>query len=107
MRKAIEIGLARSVKAAIIRRGTQRSFASRLIRAAPHLRYVVIASPWISSLDGEAYSMVRLTRVINRFSIPCYVTTREPASADHMEAVQILMNCPSVELLYNNALHAK
>jgi len=104
---SVDIGLVRTVKATIIRRGIQRTFVSRLMRVGKHIQFLVIASPWISSLRGQTYSVERLARYINRLGLPAYVFTRPPQTNDHLDALQVLQGCPSVELVYNENLHAK
>lgn len=107
MRERVDIGLVRRAKTAIIRRGIQRAFVSRLMRVGKHIRFSVIVSPWISSLEGGSNSIKRLAKYIDRLSLPTYVFTRPPATSDHLEAIQVLLGCPSVEIVYNPQLHAK
>src|SRR2546428_9236068 len=101
---AIEVALVRTVKAGVIRRGIQPAFVRRLIRVGKRARFVVIASPWISTLRGEAHSLDKLARHLKRLNVPAYIFTRQPETTDHLEAVQTLLSCPSVELLYNQNL---
>lgn len=107
MYELVETGLVRSVRAAIIRCGVQRAFMSRLVRAKRNVRLVMIASPWISTFEGRPYSLARFTAHLRRFTIPGYVFTRPPETAEQAEAVNILTECPLVELVYNSNLHAK
>ena len=107
MRDWAEVSLARTVKTAVVRRGIQKTFVRRLIRAGADLRYVVIASPWLSTFEGRTYSMDRLARQIKILDVPCYVITRSPRTNEHLRAVELLQSCPAVELLYNENLHAK
>ena len=102
-----EVSLARTVKAAIVRRGLQRTFARRLIRAGKRLSYTVIASPWLSTFEGKPYSVERLAKHMKKTNIPCYVITRPPRTDEHLKAVQAFQDCPPVELIYNRNLHAK
>jgi hypothetical protein len=45
--------------------------------------------------------------VIQLRSIPAYFVTRRPENAQQTKANDILRSCPSVELIYNENVHAK
>jgi hypothetical protein len=77
------------------------------MRVGRHIRFLVIASPWIGTLRGQPYSVERLARYINRRRLPAYIFTRPPETGDHQDAIRTLLDCPSAELVYNQNLHAK
>ncbi len=101
------ISLSRLVPAAVIRSGLQRVFYYRVKRAAKHARCLVVASPWLSCLDGTPYSVAHLCRLLDRYHVKMYVFTRAPSNPEHQRAVEQLKRCEMVELVYNENLHAK
>lgn len=95
--------------AQVVRAGGHKSFFERIF-AAHDIHNLVIISPWIGSLAGGelAYSIANIAHLINLNQIPTYVVTRDPeAETVNRIAVDMLISCPSVNLYYNNNLHAK
>jgi hypothetical protein len=106
MSKAVNVALARTVRAAVIRNGIQGVFASHLSRAGRTAQKLVIASPWITG-DSQGGTLSRIARIIKRRGIATYVFTRPPKTEAHRSALNALAACPSVELVFNENLHAK
>lgn len=96
---------ARTVRVSIIRNGIPRVFASRLRRAGGNVERIIIASPWITEESGGAITSIAAS--IKRRETPTLVFTRPPDSATHFRALDTLLACPTVELVYNTNLHAK
>jgi hypothetical protein len=103
----IDISLSRMVPAAVVRSGVQRVFVSRLRRAAEHVQRIVVISPWITSVTDGPCPFSSLVSIIKARRIPGYFFTRPPETAAHLRAVEILLRCPTAELLYNDNIHAK
>jgi hypothetical protein len=95
------------VPAAVIRSGVQRVFVNRLKRAKEHVRNVVIISPWITAAADPACPFSALVDVIRSRRLPAYVVTRPPENPAHSRATDLLRTCPTVELVYNDNVHAK
>ncbi len=101
------VSLARNVKAAIVRNNVHDAFASRLRRAGKFAKTVVIASPWITGEGAGANTLKTITRVVNRHRVATYVFTRTPKTQAHQRALNTLAECPSVEIVLIESLHAK
>ena len=101
------VSLARSVKAAVVKNNVHDVFAARLKRAGKFAKTVVIASPWISGEGAGAKTMKTITSVVRRHRISTYVFTRTPQTQSHRRALDALAECPSVEIVLNESLHAK
>ena len=102
-----QVSLARSVKAAVVKNNVHDVFASRLKRAGRFAKTVVIASPWITSEGAGANTLKTITSVVRRHKIATYVFTRAPQAQAHRRALDTLAECPSVEIILNESLHAK
>jgi hypothetical protein len=107
MTSEIDLSLCRMVPAAVIRSGIQRVFVNRLRRARQHVRTVVVISPWITAAAGSSCPFLALTELIRSRRIPAYFITRQPENTAHIKATEILRLCPTVELIYNDNIHAK
>ena len=93
----------------VVKAGGHMFFFERLF-AAHDLHSLVIISPWIGFLPREefGYSLEDIAQLINSNTIPTYVITRDPdVEAANRKAIDIFCSCPSVNLYYNNSLHAK
>ena len=102
-----DTGLVRTVKAAVVRRGLQNVFASRLERAKNKVQKIIIISPWITGAETETSPLRRICSIVRTGNIATYVFTRPPASIKETRALDVLKECPSVEIVYNTSLHAK
>lgn len=102
-----DVALARRVPAAIVRSGIQRVFVNRLRRAAAHVRHIVIVSPWITAGKDAGFPFSVLRKTIHSRRLPAYVITRRPQDAAHLAAINVLMECPTVEIVCNDNVHAK
>jgi hypothetical protein len=107
MTSKIDISLTRTVPAAVIRSGIQRVFVNRLKRAKEHVRHVVVISPWITPTGDASCPFSLLVHVIRSRRLPAYFITRSPQNSAHLKATEILKSCPTVELVYNDNVHAK
>lgn len=93
----------------VVKAGGHMRFFERLF-TAHDIHSLVIISPWIGFLQREklGYSLEDIARSINSNQIPTYIITRDPESETvNREAIDIFYSCPSVNLYYNNSLHAK
>ena len=102
-----DMGLVRSVKAAVVRKGIQHVFANRLRRAQRQARKLIIASPWVTCIDMVESPLVSIISIIKRHQLPTYVFTRPPENTAEIKALNMLAQCPSVEIVHNPNLHAK
>lgn len=107
MNPRIDISLTRHVPAAVIRSGIQRVFVNRLKRARNHVRHVVIISPWITAANLPSSPFSMLLKMIRSRRLAAYIITRRPRNSAHLEALERLKLCPTVELVYNDNVHAK
>ncbi len=99
--------LIREAKAAVVRNGVQQVFASRLRRARKVVRLIVIASPWITAQTARNSALSQIARIVTENKIPTHVFSRSPQTSSELLGLQMLTNCPTVELVYNPHLHAK
>jgi hypothetical protein len=107
MQRAVDISLSKTVQAAVIRSGVQRVFVNRLKRAKTNVRSVVIVSPWITELDDASCPLLSLVQLIQSMKMLTYVFTRTPSRPEHMKAIALLQTCDTLELVYNDNIHAK
>src|SRR6185503_12853467 len=107
MIKPTEISLTRNVPTAVIRSGIQRVFVNRLRKERQYVRHVVVISPWITASANSSSPFKLLIKLIRSRNFPSYVITRRPQNHAHNEATEVLKSCPSVELIYNDNVHAK
>jgi hypothetical protein len=107
MTSSVTIGLARDVSAAVVRDGVPQAFFRRLYRKGNWAKRVVVTSPWISSFADTPLSLRRFTKYVERKKIPTFIATRPAASAEHQRAIDILSDCPLIEVVTNPHLHAK
>jgi hypothetical protein len=103
----VDLSLCRMVPAAVIRSGVQRVFVNRLRRAKEHARHVVVISPWITMVGDSSCPFLALVQLVRTRRIPAYFITRRPDNNAHVRAVEVLRACPTVELVYNDNVHAK
>jgi len=95
--------------AQVVRTGGHILFFERFF-SAHDIHRLVIISPWVGFLQREkcGYSLEDIARRINSNRIPTYVITRDPeVEIANIKAIDIFLSCPSVNLYYNNSLHAK
>ncbi len=93
----------------VVKAGGHMRFFERLF-AAHDIHSLVIISPWIGFLKRKdlGYSVEDIAQFINSNQIPTYVITRDPeVETINGKAINIFLSCPSVNLYYNNSLHAK
>ena len=93
----------------VVKAGGHTFFFERLF-AAHDIHSLVVISPWIGSLQREelGYSVEDVAQLIRSKQIPTYVITRDPeAETVNRKAIDIFCSCPTVNLYYNNNLHAK
>lgn len=107
MNRAVDIGLCRNVPAAVIRSGLQRVFVNRLARAKGRIRHIVVISPWITTTGERTCPFNLLVQLIRSRRLPSYFVTRKPNTFEHNRSVEMLIASPTVELVYNENVHAK
>lgn len=100
-------GLIREAKAAVVRKGVQNTFASRLRRAGSATKRVIIASPWITAQSARNSALKQIVHTITDNGIPTYVFSRPPETPSEVLGLEMLAKCQTVELVYNPNLHAK
>jgi len=100
-------GLIREAKAAVVRKGVQNIFASRLRRAGSTAKHIVIASPWITAQTAKNSALNQIVNTVTKNRIPTYVFSRPPETSSEALGLKMLADCPTVELVYNPHLHAK
>jgi hypothetical protein len=67
----------------------------------------VVISPWITATADTSCPFAALVHLIRSRRIPAYFFTRPPENSAHTKATEILRSCPTVELIYNDNIHAK
>lgn len=93
----------------VVKEGGHLRFFERLF-IAHNIQSLVIISPWIVLLRQGSfyYDIEALAQFINSNQIPTYIITRNPEKETvNKRAIDILTTCPSVNIFYNNSLHAK
>ena len=93
----------------VVKEGGHLRFFERLF-AAHDIHSLVIISPWIvlSRQDSFSYDIEGLSQFIKSNNISTYIITRDPEKETvNKRAIDILTSCPSVNIFYNNSLHAK
>ena len=95
--------------AAVVRQGGHMRFFERVF-IAQGIENLVIVSPWLGSMTRRqvGYTIQDIAGLINESQIPTFIVTRshkvEPINT---EAVRTFRDCPTVNLYFNNELHAK
>lgn len=82
-------------------------FLNKYITCDAFPQNLVIVSPYISDLSGELIDLKNLVRKINADKTITYVITRPPKDKYQHESMNILAKSPSLELRYNENIHAK
>ena len=84
-------------------------FFERLF-VAQEVGSLVIVSPWIGSMTRHqvGYTIEDIADLISTKRIPSYIVTRSYDSEPvNRQAVMVLKACPTVNLYFNNEVHAK
>lgn len=82
-------------------------FLLRLFLRDAEMRSLSIVSPYISPMNKCRFSLADLRQKIERERICTYITTREPTDAYQVEAMEVLLGSPWIEIRYNASVHAK
>lgn len=82
-------------------------FLQRYFIGATLAHVLVIVSPFISDLAGGLYDLNDIIAKINDDRTRTYVITRPPREAYQQTGMDILQQCPFVEIRYNPDVHAK
>ena len=97
----------REIIAQLMTKRVPERFLQRLIDGNDVYHSLVLVSPWIDPMNGQNYRLERLVNKIQKQQIRTYVFTREPEEKWHQEAVDLLCQCPTLEMNFNRLLHAK
>ena len=91
----------------IVYEGGHEAFFERFLLARD-VGYLLIVSPWITSLSDEKVRLHDIVKKIIRENIQTRVFMRDPKKEPiNVEGAEILRPCPTVGLYFNNELHAK
>jgi len=82
-------------------------FLLRLFLRDADMRTLSIVSPYISTLARCRFTLSDLRRKVERERICTYIVTREPTENYQLEAMQVLIGSPWIEIRYNASVHAK
>jgi hypothetical protein len=85
------------------------AFLSRFMAEGARWWSLIIVSPWITPLLGTDFPLEKVLQRIREQNVQTYVITRRPEDSNppHGQAVDLLMDTPSVELRYHDGVHAK
>lgn len=97
----------REIAAQLMTKRVPERFLQRVIDGNDMYRSLVLVSPWIDPMSGQNCRLERLVSKIQKRQIRTYVFTREPEEKWHQEAVNLLCQCPTLEMNFNPLLHAK
>lgn len=90
----------------VYERGFMDFFERFLI--AVNVSQLLIVSPWVTSLENETIKLTDIANKINRENIKTLVFLRNPKKEPiNSEAIRILSECPTVDIHFNDELHAK
>ena len=95
--------------AGIVRSGAHNRFFERVFMAQ-QIQSLIIVSPWIGSMTRQSvgYTIHDIADLITEKHIPSYIVMRSyQAEPTNLPAVEALRACPSVNLYFNNEVHAK
>jgi phosphatidylserine/phosphatidylglycerophosphate/cardiolipin synthase-like enzyme len=93
--------------AEMITERTVERFLQRLFLREPAVRALCIVAPFISPMTSSRFPLAALTAKVERERVPTYVVTRQPDEPYQKEAMDVLRDCPWVEVRYNSSVHAK
>jgi len=82
-------------------------FLQRYMLGSVKAQTLVVVSPFIGSLAGEAWELGDITQRACADGTRLYVITREPQAAYHEAGLAVLKDCPLAEIRYNADIHAK
>lgn len=82
-------------------------FLQRYFIGATQAQVLVIVSPFISDLADTLYNLNDVIAKINQDRTRTYVITRPPREAYQQTGMEVLAQCPYVEIRYNPDIHAK
>lgn len=82
-------------------------FLQRYLLGGVVAQTLVIVSPFIGDLAGTPFELRSVTKKAVADGTRLYVVTREPSEAYHLAGVEVLQDCPLVEIRYNRDVHAK
>jgi len=82
-------------------------FLQRYLLGGTVAQTMVIVSPFIGNLAGTPFELEAITEKTEADGTRLYVITREPAETYHQAGVEVLQECPLVEIRYNRDIHAK
>jgi hypothetical protein len=88
---------------------TERSverFLQRFISSSGQ-QVLLIISPFIGNLEGEAYSLVDVMKKAESEKTRVYVITQEPQDQYHKDGIAVLQQSKNIEIRYNPDIHAK
>ncbi len=83
------------------------SFLHRYLIGAAQPQALVIVSPYISDLAGEAYNLQDMIKKLNADRTRTYVVTRPPRDTYQQTGMDLLNQSPYVEIRYSSDVHAK
>lgn len=82
-------------------------FLQRYLLGGTVAQTMVVVSPFIGDLAGTPFELEAITEKTEADGTRLYVVTREPTETYHQAGVEVLRECPLVEIRYNRDIHAK
>ena len=82
-------------------------FLRRYLLGGVVAQTMVIVSPFVGTLAGTPFELKAVTEKALADGTRLYVITREPSELYHQAGVDVLQQCPLVEIRYNPDIHAK
>jgi hypothetical protein len=88
-------------------KNTVEQFIKRYMLGSVKAKSLVLVSPFISTLEGESFTLTDILTKAQKDHTRVYVITREPEAEYQIEGMRLLNGFPCVEIRYNSEIHAK
>ena len=88
-------------------KNTVEQFIKRYMLSSVKAQSLVLVSPFISTLEGEAIKLIDILLKAQKDHTQVYVVTRKPEAEYQIEGIRLLNKFSCVEIRYNPEIHAK
>jgi HKD family nuclease len=88
-------------------KNTVEQFVKRYLLGSVKAQSLVLVSPFLSTLDGEAYSLKDILKRATKDHTRVYIVTRQPEAEYQHAGIELLKQFSCVEIRYNPEIHAK
>ncbi len=88
-------------------KNTVEQFIIRYMQGSVRAQSLILVSPFISTLEGETYTLKAILKRAEKDRTRVYVVTGEPAAEYQVQGIELMKQFPGVEIRYNSEIHAK